>query len=124
MDELEDSVKEDVKELYTHISDISSWLPRFLSYLKRYDSLPSPTEFPRVVTSIGREFKVVLADMKSKVPAMTRVETLKCRVWPHLKAAREREGSDGVDDTLAVNLQLLQLEWQKTWALVSGPTAN
>ena len=121
MDALEDSVKEDVQELYSHISDISSWLPRFLRCLKRYESLPSPTEFPRVVTSIGREFKVVLADMKSKVPAMKRVETLKCRVWPYLKAAGEGEGSDGAEN-LAVNLQLLQLEWQKTCALVSGPT--
>lgn len=122
MDELEGSVKEDVQELYSHISDISSWLLRFLGYLKRYDSLPSPTEFPRVVTSIGREFKVVLADMKSKVPAMKRVETLKGRVWPHLKAAGEEEGNDGEvqDDSLAVNLQWLQLEWQKTCALVRG----
>lgn len=128
MDGLEDSVKEDLQELSSHVSDISSWLPRFLSHLKRYESLPSPSEFPRVVASIGREFKLVLADMKSKVPVMKRVETLKGRVWPHLVALGEEKESAGAgklqDDSLAVNLQLLELEWQRTCTLVSARWLN
>lgn len=128
MDGLEDSVKEDLQELHTHVSDISSWLPRFLSYLRRYESLPSPTEFPRVVASIGREFKVILADIKSRVPVMKRVETLKGRVWPHLAALGERKASAGAskqqEDILAVDLQLLELKWERTCVLVSGGWVN
>ena len=128
MDGLEDSVEGDVQELHAHVSDISSWLPRFLSHLRRYESLPSPTKFPRVVASIGREFKVVLADMKARVPVMKRVETLKTRVWPHSAAPGDEKGSAGAsrlqDDSLAVDLQLLELEWERTCVLVSGGRVN
>lgn len=123
MDGLEYNAKEDVLELYSHVSNLSSWLPRFLSHLKRYESLPSPTEFPRVVASIAREFKVILADMKGKVPVMKRVESLKGRVWQHLMTSDEGEASAGVsklqDDSLAVSLQVLELEWERTCVLVS-----
>jgi hypothetical protein len=108
-----DSLTEDVEDLHGYILQLSSWLPRFLGHLSRFESLPNPTEFPRVVASIGREFKVIVADMKTKVQVMKKVEVLKQRLQPQLNEPKE----NGLE-SLAVNLQLLELEWHRTCVLV------
>ena len=109
-----DSLDRDVKDLHGCILQLSTWLPRFLGHLSRFESLPNPTDFPRVVASIGREFKFIVADMKSKVQVMKRIEALKQRLQPQLSEPKE----SGLE-SLAVNLQLLELEWRRTCLLVS-----
>ena len=114
MDETDDII-DDLEELNGYIIQLSSWLPRFLGQLGRFNSLPSPTEFPLVVASIGREFKTVVGDMKSKVLILKRIEELKIKLGPQLSNPKESDL-----ETLAVNLQLLELEWQRASVLVSS----